>query len=153
MHNASGHAANRVADLRMADGENIHRKRLRAQTDMPERYHTVKSAGVQGSPARRERLLAPGLQKVDEPLVVEGFERCERGASFGADAGDVAAKEQSDSGGRMEFPYAPGATGVVGDAANNDASERVIANAAAAVNSRRLPDSISRWSGWQHDLP
>jgi hypothetical protein len=53
----------------------------------------------------------------------------------------------------VELSNTPGATGVVGDVADNDASERVIANAAAAVNSRRLPDSISRWSGWQHDLP
>ena len=120
---------------------------------MPERYHTVKSSGEPCTPARRERLLAPGLQEVHESLVVEGFERRERSASLGADAGDVAAKEQSDSGGRVELSDAPGATGVVGNAADNNASERVIANAAAAVDSRRLPDSISRWSGWQHDLP
>lgn len=104
-------------------------------------------------PARRGRLLDPGLQEVDEPVVVEGFEWREGSASLGADAGDVAAKEQPDSGGRVELANAPGAPGVVGYAANNDASERVIANAAAAVNSRRLPDSISGWSGWQHESP
>jgi len=104
-------------------------------------------------PARRERLLAPGLQEVHESLVVEGFERRERSASLGADAGDVAAKEQSDSGGGVELSDTPCATGVVCDAADHEAAKRVVATAAAVVNSRGQPNSISRWSGWQHDLP
>jgi hypothetical protein len=49
--------------------------------------------------AARATILGPGLQEVDEPLVVEGLERREGSASLGADAGDVAAEEKSDSGG------------------------------------------------------
>ena len=103
--------------------------------------------------ARCGRLLGVGLQKVDEAFVVEGFERRDGSASFRADAGDVAAKEQSDSGGGVELSDTPCATGVVGDAADHEAAKRVVATAAAVVNSRGRPNSISRWSGWQHDLP
>ena len=104
-------------------------------------------------PARRVRLLGVGLQEVDEPLVVERLEWREGSACLRSDAGYVAAKKQSDSSGGVEFADTPCATSVVGDAADNDTAKRFVANAAAAVNSRRLPDSISRWSGWQHDLP
>ena len=103
--------------------------------------------------ARRARLLGLRLQKVDEPLVIEGFERCEGSASLRADAGHVTAKEQSDSGGGVELSDTPRATSVVGDAADDKAAKHVVADSAAAVNSRGWPDSISRWSGWQHDLP
>jgi len=119
----------------------------------PERYHTVKCARGLFRAARFGRLLGLELQKVDEALVVEGLERRDGGASLRADAGDVASKEESDSGGRVELSDTPCATGVVGDTADNDAAKRVVANAAAAVNSRGRPNSISRWSGWQHVLP
>ena len=72
---------------------------VRGLNGMTERYHTVKCAG--GASARREskRLLGLGLQEVDKAVVVEGFERRHGSASLRSDAGDVAAKEQSDSGG------------------------------------------------------
>src|SRR6476619_2718709 len=106
----------------------------------PERYHMVKGRRQAFRAGRCGRLLGVGLQKVDEAFVVEGFERRDGTASLRADAGDVAAKEQSDSGGGVELSDTPCATGVV-------------ATAAAVVNARGRPKSISRWSGWQHDLP
>ena len=119
----------------------------------PERYHMVKGRRRAFRAARCGRLLGVGLQKVDEAFVVEGFERRDGRASLRADAGDVAAKEQSDSGGGVELSDTPRATSVVGDAADDKAAKHVVADSAAAVNSRGWPDSISRWSGWQHDLP
>ena len=153
MDNVSGQAANRLATPRMPDVVNLDRVCVRVLDDITRTipHGQVRRRSLRA--ARVERLLGVGLQEVDEAVVVEGFERRHGSASLRSDAGDVAAKEQPDSGGGVELADTPSAPGVVGDAADNNAAKRVVANAAAVVNSRGRPNSISRWSGWQHDLP
>ena len=153
MDNVSGQAANRLATLRMPEVVNLDRVRVRVLDDITRTipHGQVRRRSLRA--ARVERLLGVGLQEVDEAVVVEGFERRHGSASLRSDAGDVAAKEQPDSGGGVELADAPCATGVVRDAADNNAAKRVVANAAAVVDSRGRANSISRWSGWQHDLP
>ena len=99
MDNVSGQAANRLATLRMPEVVNLDRVRVRVLDDITRTipHGQVRRRSLRA--ARVERLLGVGLQEVDEAVVVEGFERRHGSASLRSDAGDVAAKEQSDSGG------------------------------------------------------
>ena len=99
MHNVSGQAAHRLAIPRLPEVVNLDRVCDRALNRIT---RTIPHGQVRRRvfrAARIRRLLGPALQEVDEALVVEGFERRHGSASLRSDAGDVAAKEQSDSGG------------------------------------------------------
>ena len=99
MDNVSGQAGNRLATLRMPEAVNLDRVCVRVLDSIT---RTIPHGQVRRRvfrAARIRRLLGPALQEVDEALVVEGFERRHGSASLRSDAGDVAAKEQSDSGG------------------------------------------------------
>jgi len=99
MDNVSGQAANRLATLRMPEVVNLDRVCVRVLDSITRTipHGQVRRRSLRA--ARVERLLGVGLQEVDEAVVVEGFERRHGSASLRSDAGDVAAKEQSDSGG------------------------------------------------------
>jgi hypothetical protein len=70
--------------------------------------------------------LAAGLQQVHEPILVHGLERGERRPRRRGHTWHVASEEQSDAARRAKLANAPGASGIVGDPPDDDASERVV---------------------------
>ena len=90
-------------------------------------------------------LLDAGLQQVYEPLLVHRLQRRDRRAGLGANARDLAAEEQANARRRPELTHAPGASGVVGDAPNDYASEPVAVAATDAHDAQRRSEASVRW--------